>query len=242
MPTPFGVFIALGSPESIEMAGWAGWDHCVIDCEHGAIDNAMLSTMLRAARIPAYVRVPNSNAESIQGALDNGAAGVIVPRLQSAAEARRVVEAARFFPHGKRGVNHMVRAAKYSLEPVAEYLANCSSRTRVIVQIETAPALEEVEEIAATVGVDELFVGPYDLSQALEIPGQVLDEKLLAAGRRIIAAAHAKGVAVSVFVNNDEAARAWIAMGADSLHYSADTYLLAQTLRTTRERLRTLAE
>jgi 4-hydroxy-2-oxoheptanedioate aldolase len=88
--------------------------------------------------------------------------------------------------------------------------------------------------------VDELFIGPYDLSQALEIPGQVLDEKLLEAGKRIIAAAHAEQRAVSVFVNDDEAARRWMELGADSLHYSADAYLLAQTLKKTRERLRTL--
>jgi 4-hydroxy-2-oxoheptanedioate aldolase len=236
----FGIFIELASPESVEMAGWAGWDHCVIDCEHAPIDNAMLSTMLRAARIPAYVRVPNSNPESIQGALDNGADGVIVPRLQTADEARRVVEAARFFPHGKRGVNHMVRAAKYSLEPVDEYLEKAAQRTRVIVQIETASALDDVESIAATPGINELFIGPYDLSQALEIPGQVLDEKLLAAGRRVVDAVRANGIALSVFVNNDAAARVWLDMGAHSLHYSADTFLLAQVLRQTRERLRTL--
>ena len=236
----FGVFIELASPESVEMAGWAGWDHCVIDCEHAPIDNAFLPNMLRAARIPAYVRVPNSQPESIQGALDNGANGVIVPRLRSAEEARRVVEAARFFPQGKRGVNHMVRAARYSLEPMEEYLKHAAEHTRVIVQIETAEALECVEEIAATPGLDELFIGPYDLSQAMAIPGQVLDEKLLRAGRRILAAAHANGLALSVFVNNDDAARAWLALGADTLHYSADAFLLAQALRQTRERLRSL--
>jgi 4-hydroxy-2-oxoheptanedioate aldolase len=236
----FGIFIELASPESVEMAGWAGWDYCVIDCEHAPIDNAGLPSMLRAARIPAYVRIPNSNAESIQGALDNGAAGVIVPRLRSAEEARRVVEAARFFPHGKRGVNHMVRAAKYSLEPVAEYLANAGAGTRVIVQIETAEALDSVEQIAATPGLDELFIGPYDLSQALGIPGQVLDENLLEAGRRILKAAHGNGLALSVFVNTDDAARTWLALGADMLHYSADTYLLAQAMRQTRDRLRAL--
>jgi 4-hydroxy-2-oxoheptanedioate aldolase len=238
--TRFGVFIELPSPESVEMAGWAGWDHVVIDCEHGPIDNAMLPQMLRAARVPAFVRVPNAQAESIQGALDNGADGVIVPRLRSAAEARDVVAAARFFPHGRRGVNHMVRAARYSLQPVDAYLAGAAANTRVIVQIETAEALDAVEEIAATPGLDELFIGPYDLSQALGIPGQVLDAKLLAAGRRIQAAAANAGVALSVFVNSDTAAREWISIGAGVLHYSADTYLLAQTLRETRERLRTL--
>jgi 4-hydroxy-2-oxoheptanedioate aldolase len=236
----FGIFIELGTPEPVEMAGWAGWDYCVIDCEHAPIDNAMLPQMLRAARIPAYVRVPNSNAETIQGALDNGADGVIVPRIQSAEEARKVVDAARFYPRGRRGVNHMVRAARYSLEPVDTYLKTADAKTRVVVQIETAAALEDVEQIAATPGLNELFIGPYDLSQALEIPGQVLDSKLLQAGRRVFQAAAAHGLQVSVFVNSDDAARTWLDLGADFLHYSADTYLLAQAMRQTRDRLRTL--
>lgn len=222
------------------MAGWAGWDFCVIDGEHAPIDNALLPSMLRGARIPAYVRVPNANPESIQGALDNGADGIIVPRLRSAVEARQVVDAARFFPHGRRGVNHMVRAARYSLEPVAEYLANVNQRTRVILQIETAEALAEVEAIAATPGLDELFIGPYDLSQSLGIPGQVLDPKLLDAGRRILAAARRNAREVSVFANSEEAAQTWLSLGADAIHYSADTFLLAQAMRSALERLRTL--
>lgn len=233
----FGIFIELATPEPVEMAGWAGWDFCVIDGEHAPIDNAMLPHMLRGARIPAYVRVPNSSPESIQGALDNGAAGVIVPRVSGAEEAARIVQAARFYPNGRRGVNHMVRAARFSLEPVAEYLANAAARTRVIVQIETASALAEVERIAAVPGVNELFIGPYDLSQALEIPGQVLDEKLLTAGRRIIAAAKANKIETSVFVNSIEAARVWLELGATTLHYSADAYLLAQAMRTARSQL-----
>lgn len=237
-----GIFVELPAAEAVEMAGWAGWDFCVIDCEHAPIDNALLPSLLRAASIPAYVRVPNGNAESIQGALDCGAAGIIVPRLRTVEEAQAVVAAARFFPQGRRGVNHMVRAAKYSLEPAADYLAAANSRVRVMVQIETAEALEAVEQIAAIEGIDEMFIGPYDLSQALEIPGQVLDEKLLAAGRRILAAGRANGVAVSAFVNNEEAASAWLAMGADALHYSADTFLLAQAMREARQKVARVIE
>lgn len=236
----FGIFVELASPEAVEMAGWAGWDYCVIDCEHAPIDNAALPNMLRAARIPAYVRVPNAAPESIQGALDNGAAGVIVPRLRTADEALGVVQAARFFPQGRRGVNHMVRAARYSLQPVSEYLASAATQTRVIVQIETAEALEAVEEIAAIPGLDELFIGPYDLSQALGIPGQVMDQRLFDAGKRVAAAVRANGLELSVFVSNDEAALAWMRLGAGSIHYSADTYLLAQAMLSTRERLRQL--
>lgn len=233
-----GIFIELPTPESVEMAAWAGWDHCVIDCEHAPIGNELLPSLLRAARIPAFVRVPSAAAEAIQGALDSGAAGIIVPRLRTAAEARDVVDRARFFPAGRRGVNHMVRAAHYSLVPPEEYIRNANPR--VAVQIETAEALEGVEAIASTPGLDELFVGPYDLSQALGIPGQVLDSKLLEAGRRVQAAAIANGKALSVFVNSLEAARAWLEIGAGILHYSADTFLLAQAMREARTRLDTL--
>ncbi|MBM3787680.1 MAG: 4-hydroxy-2-oxovalerate aldolase [Acidobacteria bacterium] len=233
----FGVFLELPTPEPVEMAGWAGWDYCVIDCEHAPIDNAMLGHMLRGARIPAYVRVPNGEPETVQGALDNGAAGVIVPRVESVEQTRRIAQSARFFPRGRRGVNHMVRAARFSLTPVAEYLASVDRDVRVIVQIETASALHDVEAIAAVEGVDELFIGPYDLSQAMGIPGQVMDAKLLAAGERVLAAAHTNRREVSVFVNSIEAASAWIALGADALHYSADTFLLAQAMRSAREQL-----
>jgi 4-hydroxy-2-oxoheptanedioate aldolase len=232
-----GIFIELPAAEAVEMAGWAGWDFCVIDCEHAPIQTAMLPGLLRASRIPAYVRVPNAAAETIQGALDCGADGVIVPRLRTVDEAEAIAAAARFYPRGRRGVNHMVRAAKYSLEPAADYLAAANGRVRVIAQIETAEALFAVDRIAAVDGIDELFVGPYDLSQALEIPGQVLDERLLEAGRRIVAAGRAHGVAVSVFVNSEEAAQAWLQLGADALHYSADAYLLAQAMRETRARV-----
>jgi 4-hydroxy-2-oxoheptanedioate aldolase len=236
----FGVFIELATPEPVEMAGWAGWDFCVIDCEHAPIDPAMLPGLLRGARIPAYVRVRDGQPSSIQCALDSGADGVIVPRVASAEETASIVRASRFFPEGARGVNHMVRAARYSLEPIQSYLSTASARTRVIVQIETAPALHEVEKIAATPGLNELFVGPYDLSQALGIPGQVMDPLVLEAGRRIVQAAHQAGIEMSVFCNSFDAVRVWLEIGADAIHYSADSYLLAQTLSETRARLSTL--
>ncbi len=235
MSIPAGIFLEIPCADVVEMASLAGWDFVVIDTEHGPIGSAQLPNLLRAASVPAIVRVAAVRNELIQSALDAGADGVLVPQIQSAAEAAGAVAASRFHPQGRRGLNGFVRAAKYSLQPLKEYLQR---PVRVVIQIETAGALGEVDAIAAMPGVDELFIGPYDLSQALGRPGDVMHAEVLAAGQRVIHAAHAAGIAVSAFANSGEAADRWREMGIDRLYYSADAYLLAQAMRDVRDRLR----
>jgi len=232
---PAGIFLEIPCADVVEMASLAGWDFVVIDTEHGPIGPAQLPDLLRAASVPAIVRVAAVRNELIQSALDAGSDGVLVPQIQNAAEAAGVVAASRFHPRGRRGLNGFVRAARYSLMPMEEYLLR---PVRVVIQIETAGALAEVDAIAALPGVDELFIGPYDLSQALGRPGDVMHAEVLTAGQRVIHAAHAAGIAVSAFANSREAADRWREMGIDRLYYSADVYLLAQALRDVRDRLR----
>ena len=231
---PAGIFLEIACPDVVEMASLAGWDFVVIDTEHGAMGTAQLPDMLRAARVPAIVRVAG-RADLLQGALDSGAAGVLVPQIHTVEEAAAVVNASRFYPRGTRGLNGFVRAAGYSLVPMDEYLRR---PVRVIIQIETAGALADVEAIAGLAGVDELFIGPYDLSQALGRPGDVMHAEVLGAGQRVIHAAHAAGIEASAFANSLESADRWREMGVDRLLYSADAYLLAQALRRAREELR----
>ncbi len=231
---PAGIFLEIPCPDVVEMASLAGWDFVVIDTEHGAMGTAQLPNMLRAARVPAIVRVAG-RADLLQSALDAGADGVLVPQIHTAEEAAAVVSASRFHPAGRRGLNGFVRAAGYSLVPMAEYLQR---PVRVVIQIETAGALAEVEAIAGLAGVDELFIGPYDLSQALGRPGDVMHAEVLGAGQRVIHAAHAAGIEVSAFANSLESADRWREMGVDRLLYSADAYLLAQALRRVRDELR----
>jgi len=232
---PAGIFLEIPCADVVEMASLAGWDFVVIDTEHGPIGPAQLPNLLRAASVPAIVRVAAVRNELIQSALDAGSDGVLVPQIQNAAEAAGVVAASRFHPRGRRGLNGFVRAARYSLMPMEEYLLR---PVRVVIQIETAGALAEVDAIAALPGVDELFIGPYDLSQALGRPGDVMHAGVLPAGQRVTHAADAAGIAVSAFANSREAADRWREMGIDRLYYSADVYLLAQALRDVRDRLR----
>lgn len=229
-----GLFLELPCADSAELAGLVGWDYVVIDCEHAPITPALLPAMLRAASagsVRALVRVPAGTPEAIQQALDCGAAGIVVPRIQSLEEAKAVVAAARFSPLGQRGVNGFVRANRYALGNLDEYLASSNTNVVVSLQVETRGALESVEALAALPGCSGLFVGPYDLSQSLGLAGQVLHPEVLAAGRRTLAAAQAHGKQASVFVNSPEAAQAWLDLGYTDLAYSADIFLLGQAFR-----------
>jgi len=236
-----GVFCELPTPASIEIIGAAGWDFVVIDCEHGPITAAMLPDFIRAseaARIPAIVRVPENNAAAIQHALDSGAAGVQIPQIASVETARAAVSAARFHPLGARGFNPFVRAARYSAEPVGEYVKRSNSEITVVLQIESTAGLEALDQILEIPGIDVLFIGPYDLSQSLGIPGHSSDPRVFAAGETIVAKATKRHVRVGVFTNTDTEAYRWKEIGIQYLCYSVDTVLLLHALTNAHSRLR----
>ncbi|MBI1895298.1 MAG: aldolase [Acidobacteria bacterium] len=239
--TVFGVFCELPCPESIEISAFAGWDFAVIDCEHSSIPGSRLPDMVRAAGsagMPAVVRVDQCNAAAIQHALDSGAAGLIVPQVVSTGQAEAAAHAARFHPLGTRGFNPFVRAGAYSLAPVAEYVRRGNEEAVLILQIESAQALDNVDAIAALAGVDVLFVGPYDLAQSLGVPGETSHERVIRAGAEIARKAVAAGKAAGVFVNSVDAARVWVDVGVTFVTCAVDSALLAGAMRSTIRGLR----
>jgi 4-hydroxy-2-oxoheptanedioate aldolase len=235
-----GIFCELPCPEAVEIAGSAGWDFAVVDCEHAPITTSMLPNFVRAGEasgIPVISRVPENNASWIQQALDSGSAGVIVPQVASLEAAKYAVAAARFSPQGVRGFNPFVRAARYSARAVSDFLLD---QPLLVLQIESAAGLESLDSILQLAGVDVLFVGPYDLSQSLGAPGAVADPRVLDAGRSICSRAEECGVAAGVFVNSEDGLRIWRNLGARFLAYSVDTVQLLGALQRTRTRLATL--
>ncbi len=236
-----GVFCELPAPAAVEIIGSAGWDFVILDCEHAPITAQMLPDFIRAgeaARIPVIVRVAENNAAAIQQALDAGAAGVQIPQISSVAAARAAVSAARFHPLGQRGFNPFVRAARYSAEPVVDFVKRSQDEVTVVLQIESAEGVEAVDQILDIPGIDVLFIGPYDLSQSFGIPGQTSDLRVFAAGEAIVAKAGARGVQVGVFTNSDDEAIRWKDIGIRYLCYSVDTVLLLRALRKAHQRLR----
>lgn len=195
-PMLHGVFLGIASPMVVEIACAAGPDFVCIDCEHGVIGPETLENMLRAASsVPALVRVPGAEGPWIGQALDMGAAGVLVPRVSSVADARIAVAAARFPPEGVRGLGPG-RAAGYG-RTIADHLVEARSETLVALQIETVGALDDLAAILAVPGVDLAFVGPADLGLGLKAAGR--PEPLADAIDRIFDACTSAGVPAGIF-------------------------------------------
>ena len=228
-----GPFMKTLDPSFVEAAGFSGFDFAILDMEHGPVGTENLANLLRAARVSSMapiVRVPGISAESIGKALDLGAVGVQVPQVSSAAEAREALHHAKFHPAGERGVCRFVRSAGYGSIPRARYFAE-SNEALLVIQLEGEKALSGLEEILQVEGIDVLFIGPYDLSQSLGVPGEVGHPKVTAAMERIVARARAAGIAVGTFVDDRAAASRWIDAGITYISYSVDVGIFQEACR-----------
>ncbi len=229
----YGPFASLCSCDAVEIFGLAGFDFVIIDCEHGASDPLFAQSMLRAAdaqRLPSIVRVPNALPSTILKFLDVGAPGIMVPLVHTPELAKQAAEAARYFPKGKRGYAGM-RSANYGFLSVAEHVAKTNSEVFVMVQAESAESVKNIDAIAATEGVDSVFVGTYDLSQSLGIPGQVNDPKMVKAIETLVKGIRGAGKVAGIYAGTIENAKRYVDLGFQFIAYSGDTGLLANAAR-----------
>ncbi len=162
----------------VDMMGFASFDSVWIENEHSDFNNSELSQMILAARahdMDSIVRTAPTGYTSIIKILEAGATGIMVPHCKNAEDARLITRDARFAPIGLRGMGGSIDT-QYGMVELSEYMKHANQETLVIVMIEDKSAVEDVDEIAATEGIDVLFVGPGDLSQDYGIPGQIHHE------------------------------------------------------------------
>jgi 2-keto-3-deoxy-L-rhamnonate aldolase RhmA len=173
MKTLIGSWITLNNPSIAEIMADAGFDWLCVDMEHSVTDYAEAQQLILAIQskgIKAFVRVGENNTRIIKRVLDAGADGIIVPSVNSAAEAKRAVDSLKYPPLGKRGVG-LSRAQNYGFG-FENYRDVVSKNIKLIVQIEHIDAIRELDSIIQTEGVDGTFIGPYDLSGSMGKPGQ----------------------------------------------------------------------
>lgn len=221
----FGPFINMNYPAVVEVAGMAGFDFCIIDNEHGEIPVEGTLDMIRACKlagIPSIVRVYEGNPELIDKALDLGADGVQIPNIGSKEAAEIAVSAAKFAPEGSRGCNRYVRAGKYGSIDKADFFGKANDETAVILQVEGQDGVQALPDILKVKGFDVLFVGPYDLSASLGIPGQVNHSKVIAQMEEIMRQAKEVGVAVGFFCDDVATAVEWKNRGVQYVSFSSD--------------------
>lgn len=225
-----GIWVCTGSPLVAEICAGSGMDWLLIDGEHSPIGLESTLAILQASAaypITPLVRVPTGDLVTMKQVLDLGAQNVLVPMISSADEARAVVEAVRYPPHGRRGVGSaLARSARWNR--VDGYLANADAHVSLTVQIETAEGVEAAAGIAAVDGVDAVFVGPSDLAASMGVLGQQSHPDVTAAVLRTFDAVHAAGKPVGVNAFDPEVAQSYADAGADFLAVGADVSLLAR--------------
>ena len=211
----------------------AGCDFAFFDMEHSGFSFETLKSAIRyfeAAGVAVIVRVPGQENDMLARACDMGAEGLIAPMNSTAAQAQAMVDSVKYFPHGKRGVGLQMAHDNYRAAPVAEALANANRKTSVICLIETADGAENADAIAAIDGVDCLWVGHFDLSVSLGIPGEFNHPKFQAAMDKIIGAAKKHGKSMGRLVANTEQGIAFNKLGFDFICYSGDIWILRDGL------------
>ncbi len=185
------------NPAIVRVAGQAGLDFVMFDMEHGSYGLDVLSDIFavaRAAGVAGFVRVPELSKGYVSRVMDAGAAGVMVPMLESVEQARQFVEWAKYGPVGKRGFGSAGGHTGYAAAGDAVgFMKAANEETLTIAQIETGPAVERIQAIAAVPGIDALLIGPNDLAISLGYPGDLMHAAVTAAIGRVADAAAAHG-------------------------------------------------
>jgi 4-hydroxy-2-oxoheptanedioate aldolase len=228
-----GVWSIIPSPVVIELFALGGIDFTILDMEHGIFDVGALDSCVRACEAAGavpLVRIPGLNPSAAQWALDLGSYGIVVPQVSDASEALSVVKMAKYAPIGNRGYNPFTRAANYANPPDnrSGKLNNDFSLTCVIIESESA--LADMQRICATPGLDVIYMGIYDLAVALGCEGDTKHPRVVKVVEDAIVQIRAAGKAAGMMVRSQQDITKALALGANFLVYSVDTFLIREAV------------
>ncbi len=239
-----GTFLGVATPPIVEILGFTGMDFVVIDTEHGPYDTMPVSDLIRAADgkgMAPVVRVADVTHKEIQRAVDNGAEGIIIPCLKKVDDFRKAVDLCKYPPLGSRG---FIKArgsgfgneewAKGTLE---EYMRRSNEKVLLLPQCETCEALENIEEIVSIEGIDGVFIGPFDLSISMGIPGQFDAPAFQQAIDRIWNACKEAGKMCMIFTSRADEAKEYINKGFDAVANSIDTMMIFKVYKEMMEKI-----
>lgn len=234
--TVIGPFAIVPSCTLVDTLGYAGMDFCILDSEHGPLTMETCADLVIAAQgagVAPVIRVGANDERLILRALDLGAEGVQVPQINARADGERVVQSAKYAPLGERGLSVFTRAGHYFREGGGvggrSHTDRQNDETLVVAHIEGRRGLENLEEIMAVEGIDVLFLGPYDISQSLGVPGQVRSARVEEALQAAAGKARKRGRAVGSYARDTEMGKWLLGLGVQylSINVNATIYMQA---------------
>jgi len=217
-------------PEIAKVLKVCGFDYFIIDCEHGNFDYSEVATILALAReagICGMVRIPEVTREVVLKYMEMGAKGLMMPNVETAEQAKKLVEYAKYYPLGNRGVSLLRPATGFEkVDSAADYMKKVNDETILIIQVESSTAVKNVAEIMAVEGIDAAFIGPNDLTQSMGIMGQIEHPDYIAAVETVIAAAKAKGKFSGIQTAQPKGLEPWIAKGMTLNLWASEVVIL----------------
>lgn len=235
--TVIGSWNTIPSPSLIEIIGYSGLDFIVIDAEHGPVSTETAENLIRASEVTGMtpiVRVADKNSYMILSALDMCAIGVQIPHISTKKEALSVVEYAKYYPSGMRGLSTFTRASRYSLDS-AVHVKSSNDKTMVILNIEGREGIKNLKEIVKVPDIDVIFIGPYDLSQSLGKPGNIEDKELINCIKRSVRVAESKGIACGSFAKDMKYMDILLDCGVRYITYMVDSAIILNSYKEIRE-------
>lgn len=223
-----GTFVMCNSADVVEVIALSGFDFIVIDTEHGPLSVESTQNLIRTAElrgITPITRVTESSETTILRSLDVGAHGIQVPQVNDRKTAEDVVKRAKYFPEGTRGVA-LPRAGEYGMVDPLEYFKVENEETMIVVHCENKIGLDNLEEIAKVPEIDVIFLGPFDMSQSLGIPGQVNHPLIEEAAERVLKICKEAGKGAGIFVSSGEQAKLRKDQGFQYITIGMDVMLL----------------
>ncbi len=223
--------ISLPCPDIADVLSRLSFDWLFFDLEHGNLNFQIIQQMVQAAggRCASVVRVPSQDEPFIKKALDISIEAIMIPQVNTAAEAKRIVQLCKYPPDGMRGVG-LARAQGYGTT-LSEYLQTANRRVSVIIQIEHINAVKAIDEILAVDGIDAVFIGPFDLSGSMGKLGEVNHPDVIAAIKQVVTACAESRITSGIFAGTPQQAIAWSQEGVRLLAVGVDAALLINSAK-----------
>ncbi len=233
-----GTWVFLPSPDVVEIIGLSGLDFIVIDMEHSPITYQNAASMIISAEktgLTPYVRIPELNGSNILRTLDTGAHGIQIPHVENKMDVKTIIKHSKYYPLGERGMAPSTRAGKYTLKTDKNLLSQENEDTLIVLTLESEKSLDKVEEISEIEGGDVIYIGPYDLSQTMGLPGEVEHPAVLKKMELTFSKIHKYGKIPGSFANSTEQAQRLRDMGVNFLTVETDGTLLRSAFEKLKE-------